>query len=121
MTHRFDHLAFPVCNYEESKAFYLEVLGLSVDFDAPEREMIAVKDARDFTLFLYQGEVPNNPDAFMFYFSVPDVHEFHASRHAAGVAFIHEPKAVDWGFGAELHDPDGYRIGVWDEASMPKD
>ena len=118
---RFDHLAVPVCHYGESKAFYLDVLGLEIDFDAPERKMVAVKDTRDFTLFLYQGEVPENPDAFMFYFSVPDVHEFYATHHAAGVHFIHEPKAVDWGYGAELHDLDGYRIGVWDEKTMPAD
>ena len=118
---RFDHLALPVSEYEESKAFYLEVIGLEVEFDVPERQMIAVKDQVDFTLFLYQGEAPENPDAFMLYFSVPDVHAFYAAHHAAGVPFIHEPKSVDWGFGAELHDPDGYRIGVWDEKTMPKD
>jgi hypothetical protein len=36
------------------------------------------------------------------------------------VAFVHEPKPVAWGFGAELRDPTGYRIGVWDVESMPK-
>jgi hypothetical protein len=25
---------------------------------------------------------------------------------------------VYWGYGAELLDPDGYRIMLWDEASM---
>ena len=25
---------------------------------------------------------------------------------------------VFWGYGAELHDPDGYRLMLWDQKSM---
>lgn len=118
---RFDHLAVPVADYEAAKAFYAGVLGLEVEFDVPERKMVAVRDTHDFTLFLSQGEVPQSPGAFMFYFSVENVHAFHLSLSEAGIAFVHEPKSVDWGFGAELLDPNGYRLGVWDETTMPKE
>lgn len=117
---RFDHAAIPVLDYLASKLWYVETLGLEIEFEMDSQKMIAVKDRKDFTLFLHEGEVPAKPDAFFFYFSVPDVHDFYRSRFARGVAFTHEPKAVDWGFGAELADPNGYRIGIWDEQTMPK-
>ncbi len=37
---------------------------------------------------------------------------------AAGVAFVHPPMKMVWGYGAELLDPDGYRLQLWDETSM---
>jgi len=117
---RLDHLSVPVASYAESKAWYAEIMGLQVEFDMPDQGMVAVKDTSDVTVFLYEGEVPANPQAFMFYFSVEDVHAFHRSRSDAGLPFVHEPKAVVWGYGAELLDPTGYRIAVWDEQSMPK-
>jgi predicted enzyme related to lactoylglutathione lyase len=117
---RLDHLSVPVASYADSKAWYVEIMSLEVEFDAPDQDLVAVKDSSEVAVFLYEGEVPANPQAFMFYFSVDDVHAFHASRVAAGVPFVHEPKAVMWGYGAELLDPTGYRIAVWDEHSMPK-
>jgi predicted enzyme related to lactoylglutathione lyase len=48
------------------------------------------------------------------------VHSFFDSRGERGIEFVHEPKMVDWGFGAELRDPNGYRIAIWDEQTMPK-
>lgn len=117
---RFDHLAIPVADYAVSKNWYVQTLGLEIEFDMEANGMVAVRDTQDFTLFLYQGEVPSNSSAFLFYFSVDNVHEFYRSRIEQGIAFTHEPKAVDWGFGAELPDPNGYRIAVWDEKTMPK-
>jgi uncharacterized glyoxalase superfamily protein PhnB len=37
---------------------------------------------------------------------------------AAGVKFVHPPQKTFWGYGAELKDPDGYRIWLWDQKSM---
>jgi hypothetical protein len=37
---------------------------------------------------------------------------------ARGIEFAHPPQKVFWGFGAELVDPDGYRIRLWDAQSM---
>jgi hypothetical protein len=30
----------------------------------------------------------------------------------------HAPQKLFWGYGAELRDPDGYLVMVWDEVSM---
>ena len=41
-----------------------------------------------------------------------------AAWTARGVAFGHGPRKSYWGYGAELVDPDGYLIRLWDERSM---
>ena len=35
-----------------------------------------------------------------------------------GVEFAHGPRRSYWGYGAELADPDGYLVRLWDERSM---
>jgi hypothetical protein len=37
---------------------------------------------------------------------------------ARGIAFAHPPRKTYWGYGAELTDPDGYLVRLWDEESM---
>ena len=37
---------------------------------------------------------------------------------ARGIVFGHGPQKNFWGYGAELADPDGYLIRLWDEKSM---
>jgi hypothetical protein len=37
---------------------------------------------------------------------------------ARGVVFAHPPQKNFWGYGAELVDPDGHRIRLWDEKTM---
>jgi predicted enzyme related to lactoylglutathione lyase len=43
----------------------------------------------------------------------------HNEFTARGIHFVHEPKTVPWGYGAELMDPDGYRMMIWDKNTMP--
>ena len=115
---RFDHLAMPVSDWRRSRDWYVETLGLTIEFELPERETVALQDENDFTLFLAQGVLPAAPDQFAFYFQVADVHRSHAELCKRGLRFNHPPQSVFWGFGCELPDPDGYRIRLWDERSM---
>ena len=52
------------------------------------------------------------------FLQVDDVETKHRELTAAGVAFAKPPQKLFWGYGAELLDPDGYRVHVWDEKSM---
>ena len=46
------------------------------------------------------------------------VHAKHNELTTRGIHFVHEPKNVPWGYGAELMDPDGYRVMIWDKNTM---
>jgi len=114
---RLDHLSLPVRDWRKSRDWYKNHLGFEVEFEVPERKTAAMRDDADLTIFLYDGEVVVCP-GISFTVQVDDVEAKHAALVAAGVAFVHRPMKVFWGYGTELCDPDGYRLRLWDQKSM---
>lgn len=115
---KFDHLTLAVSDWQESRRWYVEVLGLTVELEMPGHRSAAVRDEHGFTIFLAEGPVPDHPEAIALYLQLDDVHTAYADMTAKGARDGHPPKKVFWGFGAELLDPDGYAIRLWDEKSM---
>lgn len=115
---KFDHLGIQVRNYQASRNWYVEVLRLEVEFEQPDHGFGALKDEADFALFL--GQVEGEPQSIGagLWYQVADVEAFHRERVKQGVAFDHPPKKTFWGYGAQLSDPDGHKLYVWDDASM---
>ena len=113
----FDHLTIPVTDQKASRDWYVATLGLKVEFEVPARNATALRDDGGFTIFVEQAGAPPTAGTAL-YFSVDDVDVAHAQMVARGVAFAHAPQKVFWGYGAELVDPDGYRIRLWDERTM---
>jgi len=114
---RLDHLSLPVHDWRKSRDWYKDQLGFEVEFEVPDRETAAMRDDADLTIFLYQGDVVVCP-GISFTVQVDDVKAKHAALVAAGIHFAHPPMKVFWGYGAELCDPDGYRLRLWDQKSM---
>jgi catechol 2,3-dioxygenase-like lactoylglutathione lyase family enzyme len=112
---RLDHITLPVRDWRTSRDWWVGSLGFEVEFEIPNG--VAVKDAADLTVFLVEGE-PAAATGLAFTVQVDDVDARHAELSGRGVAFEHPPARVFWGYGAELLDPDGYRIRLWDPASM---
>jgi catechol 2,3-dioxygenase-like lactoylglutathione lyase family enzyme len=80
-----DHLALPVTDVDRSRRWSVATLGLTVEFEVPDRRTV------DATF---------------------------AEWSARGVESSHAPRKSYWGYGAELKDPDGYLVRLWDERSM---
>ena len=76
-----------------------------------------MRDDADLTIFLVEGEVTDCP-GISFTIQVDDVEARHRALVAAGIPFVHPPMKVFWGYGAELRDPDGYILRLWDPKSM---
>jgi catechol 2,3-dioxygenase-like lactoylglutathione lyase family enzyme len=114
---RLDHMSLPVSDWRRSRDWWRDVLGFKVEFEIADRSTVAMADENDLTVFLENGEVIENP-VLGFTVQVADVDVRHAELTAAGVAFVHPPMKVFWGYGAALLDPDGYRIHLWDAVSM---
>jgi catechol 2,3-dioxygenase-like lactoylglutathione lyase family enzyme len=112
---RLDHISLNVRDWRASRDWWTGHLGLEVEFEMPNG--VAVKDEADLTIFLQQGEV-TIPAGLAFTVQVDDVDARHEELSAAGVAFVHPPARVFWGYGAELLDPDGYRLRLWDPKTM---
>ena len=114
---RLDHLSLPVRDWRKSRDWYKDHLDFEVEFEIPDRKTAAMRDDANLTIFLYEGEVVDCP-GISFTVQVNDVEARHNMLVAAGLSFVHPPMKVFWGYGAELCDPDGYRLRLWDQKSM---
>jgi catechol 2,3-dioxygenase-like lactoylglutathione lyase family enzyme len=115
---KFDHVRIPVTNLTRSRDWYTRALGLEVEFEVPDRQTVALQDGSDFTIFLQEVPSPVQPNGCALWFQVSDVDATCVEWSARGVEFSHRPRKAYWGYGAELTDPDGYLIRLWDERSM---
>ena len=114
---KFDHLNLPVSDLDRSRRWWVEQLGLKVEFEVPDTRTVALNDGEGFAIFL-QERPPVATNCIALWFQVDDVDTTHAAWTARGVVFHHGPQKNFWGYGAELADPDGYLIRLWDEKSM---
>ncbi|MBI3953144.1 MAG: VOC family protein [Chloroflexi bacterium] len=111
-------MTLAVADYRASRDWYINTLGLKLEFEAPERRAAAVQDGFSFTLFLEETPGPAPPPSCILTFQVDDVEAKYRQLIVAGVSFVHPPQRVFWGYGAELRDPSGYSIWLWDEKTM---
>jgi catechol 2,3-dioxygenase-like lactoylglutathione lyase family enzyme len=115
---KFDHLSIPVSDLGRSRAWYVATLGLKVEFEIPDRRSVALQDSEGFAIFLQEIPPPIVANGCALWFQVADVDATFDEWSGRGVAFAHAPRKSYWGYGAELVDPDGYLVRLWDEVSM---
>ena len=115
---RLDHLTLPVRDHARSRAWYTSNFGFKVEFEVPERGTVALQDDADLTILLVGSpDQPVTPSCTLT-FQVDDVEAKYRDLSARGVTFEKSPQKLFWGYGAELRDPDGYLVYLWDERSM---
>jgi predicted enzyme related to lactoylglutathione lyase len=115
---RLDHMELPVADWARSRDWYRDMLGFEVELEFPDRRTAGLKDDGDLTIFLHQDAPPVPAPGLSFTIQVDDVDARAAELASRGVRFAHPPQKVYWGYGAELFDPDGYRLRLWDEVTM---
>jgi catechol 2,3-dioxygenase-like lactoylglutathione lyase family enzyme len=115
---KFDHLSLPVTDLARSREWYVANLGLQVEFEIPERQSVALQDSEGFAIFLQQVPSGVSPNGCAMWFQVNDVEATYADWSGRGITFAHGPRKSFWGYGAELVDPDGYLVRLWDERTM---
>jgi catechol 2,3-dioxygenase-like lactoylglutathione lyase family enzyme len=114
---RLGHFAIPVRDVARSRAWYVDNFGFEVEIDVPDRRTVGLKGRGDQTLFLEEITEPVAPSC-RFALEVADVEATYLELSAKSVKFEKAPQKLYWGYGAELPDPDGYLVSVWDERSM---
>ena len=115
---KFDHLNTPVSGLDRSRDWYLSTLDLKVEFEIPDRRAVALQDGEGFTIFLQEAASGAVPNGTALWFQVDDIDATFTEWSARGVAFAHGPQKNFWGYGAELADPVGYLVRLWDERTM---
>jgi catechol 2,3-dioxygenase-like lactoylglutathione lyase family enzyme len=85
---KLDHLNLPVSDLERSRVWWVESLGLNVEFEVPDARTAALNDGEGFAIFLQ--EKPNVvPNGVALWFQVDDVDATHGAWSARGVRFTH--------------------------------
>lgn len=115
---RLGHITLPVTDWRASRDWWRDQLGFEVEFEIEDAGVAAMRDAADLTIFLSQADDVAVPPGLVLTVQVADVEAAHRRLAAAGARIEHPPQKMFWGYGAELLDPDGYRLRIWDEASM---
>lgn len=115
---RLNHLSIPVSDHQRSRDWYVRHFGFRVEFEVPERATVALQDDSDFTLFVVRDPEGASRPTCGLTFQVDDVEQTFRQLRNVGVTFEKAPQKLFWGYGAELLEPDGYRIYLWDERSM---
>ncbi len=115
---KFDHMNLPVTNYQASRDWYVRNFGFKVEFEVAARKTSAIQDDAGFTIFLYEQPAQLSGAKCSLTLQVEDVDSKYKELQSKGVAFVNPPGKYFWGYGAELRDPDGYQILLWDEVSM---
>jgi predicted enzyme related to lactoylglutathione lyase len=115
---KFDHMGLPVRDVALARDWYVTNFGFKVEFDDRERKIVAIQDDAGFTIFLSEvaGELVGAKCGLTL--QVADVDAKHQELARCGVQFVNPPSRLFWGYGAELTDPDGYLVMLWDEVSM---
>lgn len=114
-----NHLTIRVSNYPASRDWYVNNFGFRLEFENLESGVGGLEDHGGIELILVQRPVPDGERDCALTLQCDSVHAKYEELTARGIPFKHEPKNVYWGFGAELVDPDGYRVMIWDKHTMP--
>ena len=115
---RVSHLVMPVSDLRQSREWYVNKLGFTLD---REREAaVGIRDHSGLTIFLMRSTDPIAGQKITLTIQVGNVDSTYQELRAAGVNFVSPPTRQPWGYGAEVLDPDGYMNHLWDEVTMAK-
>ena len=110
----YDNFFFPSDNFEDSKFFYSDVLGLSTKFDFSQQGMIAFKVGEEEPAIIIKdkNKFPNAKPAL--WIEVEDVQSIYPELKKKGVIFLSEPFKIKTGWAVEFTDPSGNLLGITD-------
>lgn len=110
----YDNLFLPVDDYEKSKRFYSDILGMKIKFEFAEQGMIAfcVGNEEPAIILKDKKKFPNAKPTI--WIEVVDVRKLYNEMKETGVDFITEPFKIRTGWAVEFTDPSGNTLGFTD-------
>jgi len=110
----YDNFFLPVDDYEMSKQFYMDVLGLKVKFEFKEQGMIAfsVGEEEPAIILKDKKKFPNTKPTI--WLEVSNVKTIYNEMKEKGVSFLTEPFKIRTGWAVEFKDLSGNTLGFTD-------
>ena len=114
MLKNYDNFFLPADDYEKSKKFYSEVLGLQMKFEFAPQGMAAfsVGDEEPAIILKDKSKFPNVEPTI--WIEVVDVRVLYNEMKDKGVSFLTEPFKIRTGWAVEFTDPSGNILGFTD-------
>ena len=113
----YDNFFFPADDFEASRHFYQDVLGLPVKFDFSEHGMVAFRVGEEEAAIILKDR-KKFPDILpTLWIEVESVQETYAAMQDKNIPFISEPFRIRTGWAVEFTDPTGNRLGFVDYQS----
>jgi predicted enzyme related to lactoylglutathione lyase len=111
---KYDNFLLPADDYEKSKKFYSEVLGLQLKFEFAPQGMAAfnVADEEPAIILKDKSKFPDAKPAI--WIEVFDVRALYSEMKGKGVNFLTEPFEIRTGWAVEFTDPSGNVLGFTD-------
>ncbi len=114
MLKNYDNFFFPSENFEESKKFYAEILGLSTKFDFSGQGMIAFRVGDEEPAIIIKDKSKFQNAQPSLWFEVENVKQLYSDLQKKGVKFLSEPFKIKTGWAVEFTDPSGNLLGITD-------
>ncbi|HJD75949.1 MAG TPA: VOC family protein [Bacteroides reticulotermitis] len=110
----YDNFFLPVDDYEGSKRFYSDVLGLTLKFEFAAQGMVAfsVGDEEPAIILKDKNKFPTAQPTL--WLEVADVRMLYSEMKNKGVEFLSEPFKIRTGWAVEFSDPSGNTLGFTD-------
>ncbi len=114
MLKNYDNFFLPADDYEKSKKFYSEVLGMQMKFEFAPQGMAAfsVGDEEPAIILKDKSKFPNVKPTI--WIEVADVRELYNDMKDKGVNFLTEPFKIRTGWAVEFTDPSENVLGFAD-------
>ncbi|MDO5104990.1 VOC family protein [Capnocytophaga sp.] len=113
----YDNFFLPAEDFQKSKQFFAEVLGLETKFDFSQMGMIAFKVGNEEPAIILKdrSKFPNVKPTI--WIEVDDVKKTYEELHKKGVEFLTPPFPIKTGWAVEFLDPSGNMLGFTDYRS----
>ena len=115
---RVSHMVVPVSDLHKSRDWYVDMLGFKLERE--HEGVVGIKDQSGLTIFLQKAAGGLAGQKITLTIQVENVDSKYQELASLSVKFVGPPKLHFWGYGAEVLDPDGYMIHLWDEVTMSK-
>lgn len=111
---QFSHLFIHVKSLQDSRAFYVDTLGLQVLLEEPG--YLRIGGGGGFHVGMEEMPEAVEAQGIEIEVRVPDVDEVFDRLSALGIAFETPPEDMPWGARhARLRDPSGHRLSIFTE------
>jgi predicted enzyme related to lactoylglutathione lyase len=110
----YDNLFLPAENFDESKRFYSEILGLETKFEFAAQGMIAFKVGNEEPAIILKDKNKFPDVKPTIWIEVDDVKKQYLQLKSKGVKFLSEPFKIRTGWAVEFVDPSGNNLGIAD-------